>query len=178
MLIFKAMKKKLINSKLVKTLHYITLLLLLGKLKFGIQGEIFNLISRIKCLNSRVYFIFLFGLFKSIPTKRPSLVEPTLNKIDVEALKRDLKKIEEHYPVRVLWAWAQWLQDIEKLLELPNHSQWPLDILKRCPKVQRPGCDKWKYHRSWSFASHAWQRNSWDSTGVCPFSSPSFCFTI
>ena len=36
------MKKKLINSKLVKTLHYITLLLLLSKLKFGIQGEISN----------------------------------------------------------------------------------------------------------------------------------------
>ena len=68
-------------------------------------------------------------------------MEPTLNKIDVEALKRDLKKIEEHYPVRVSRAWAQWLQDIEKLLELPNHSQWPLDILKRCTKVQTPAIE-------------------------------------
>lgn len=95
------------------------------------------LISKIKCLESVVYGIFLFGLFKSIPTERPRLVQPTLNKIDVEALKRDLKKFEEHYPVGVSRAWAQWLQDIDKLLELPNHSQWPLEILERCPKIQR-----------------------------------------
>lgn len=68
-------------------------------------------------------------------------MQPTLNKIDVEALRRDLKKFEEHYPVRVSRAWAQWLQDIDKLLELPNHSQWPLDILKRCPKVQTPAIE-------------------------------------
>ena len=65
-------------------------------------------------------------------------MQPTLNKIDVEALKRDLKKTEERYPVRVSRVWAQWLQDIDKLLELPNHVQWPLEFLKRCPKVQRP----------------------------------------
>jgi len=65
-------------------------------------------------------------------------VQPTLNKIDVEALKRDMKKFEEHYPVRVSRAWAQWLQDIDQLLELPNQPQWPLEILKRFPKVQRP----------------------------------------
>ena len=133
-------KKKLIHvdSKPVKTLHYISLLLLLG-LAFKERSII--LISGIKCLNSRVYYICLFFLFKSIPTERPSLVQPTLNKIDVEALKRDLKKFEEHYPVRVSRAWAQWLQDIDKLLELPNHLQWPLDILKRCPKVQRPASE-------------------------------------
>lgn len=65
-------------------------------------------------------------------------MQPTLNKIDVEAMKRDLKKFEEHYPVGVSRAWAWWLQDIDKLLELPYHSQWPLEILKRCPKMQRP----------------------------------------
>ena len=65
-------------------------------------------------------------------------MQPTLNKSDVEALKRDMKKFEEHYPVGVSRAWAQWLQDIEQLLELPNHPQGPLEILKRCPKVQRP----------------------------------------
>ena len=62
---------------------------------------------------------FPSSLFKTIPTGKPSLVQPTLNKIDVEALKRDLKKFEENYPVRVSRAWAQWLQDIDKLLELP-----------------------------------------------------------
>ena len=81
---------------------------------------------------------FPSSLFKTISTGKPSLVQPTLNKIDVEALKRDLKKFEENYPVRVSRAWAQWLQDInDKLLELPNHWEWPLEILQRCSRVPR-----------------------------------------
>ena len=71
------------------------------------------------------FFIF----FKSIPTQRPNLVQLTLNKIDVEALKRDLKKFEEHYPVGISRAWTQWLQDVDKLLELPTDLEWQLDIL-------------------------------------------------
>lgn len=66
-------------------------------------------------------------------------MHPTLNKIDVEALKRDLKKFEEHYPVKSQeHAWTQWLQDVDKLLELPTDLERPLDILKRSSKVQRP----------------------------------------
>ena len=80
---------------------------------------------------------FPSSLFKTIPTGKPNLVQPTLNKIDVEALKRDLKKFEENYPVGVSRAWARWLQDIDKLLELPNHWEWPLDILQRCSRVLR-----------------------------------------
>ena len=80
---------------------------------------------------------FPSSLFKTLPTGKPNLVQPTLNKIDVEALKRDLKKFEENYPVRVSRAWAQWLQDIDKLLELPNHWEWPLDILQGCSRVPR-----------------------------------------
>ena len=80
---------------------------------------------------------FPSSLFKTIPTGKPNLVQPTLNKIDVGALKRDRKKFEENYPVRVSRAWAQWLQDIDKLLELPNHWEWPLEILQRCSRVPR-----------------------------------------
>ena len=83
------------------------------------------------------FITFPFSLFKTIPTGKPSLVQPALNKIDVEALKKDLKKFEENYPVGVSRAWAQWLQDIDKLLELPNHWEWPLEILQRCSRVQR-----------------------------------------
>ena len=42
MLIFKVIKKKLLNSKPVETFHDISLLLSLGKIKFGIQGEVSN----------------------------------------------------------------------------------------------------------------------------------------
>ena len=80
---------------------------------------------------------FPSSLFKTIPIGKPNLVQPTLNKINVEALKRDLKKFEENYPVTVSRAWARWLQDIDKLLELPNHWEWPLEILQRCSRVPR-----------------------------------------
>ena len=63
-------------------------------------------------------------------------MQPTINKIDVEALKRDLKKFEDNYPIGVSRAWAQWLQDVDKLLELPLSWEWPLEILQKCQKVK------------------------------------------
>ena len=71
-----------------------------------------------------------------MPTGKPGLVQPTLNKIDAEALKRDLKKFEENYSDKVSRVWDQWLQDLKKLLELPVEWVWPLEILQRCPKVR------------------------------------------
>ena len=117
--------------------HCINCFLPSGKQKFDHVGK--NLLKISWCPKSAVYDIFHICLFiKSIPTERPNLVRPTLNKIDVEALKRDLKKGGEHYPVGNSRAWTQWLQNVDKLLELPTDWEWPLDILKRCSKVQRP----------------------------------------
>ena len=82
------------------------------------------------------FFIFFFHQVHTNRKTQPCA--PTLNKTDVEALKRDLKKVVEHYPVGISRAWTQWLQDVNKLLELPTDWEWPLDILKRCSKVQRP----------------------------------------
>ena len=75
------------------------------------------------------FFIIICLVIKSIPTERPNLVQPTLNKIDVEALKRDLQKFEEYYPVGISRAWTQWLQDVDKRLEVPTDLEWQLDIL-------------------------------------------------
>ena len=108
-----------------------------GKQKFDHVGK--NLLTISWCPKSAVYDIFHICLFiKSIPTERLNLVRPTLNKIDVKALKRDLKTFEGHYPVGISRTRTQWLQDVDKLLELPTDWEWPLDILKRCSKVQRP----------------------------------------
>ena len=99
--------------------HCINCFLPSGKQKFDHVGK--NLLTISWCPKSAVYDIFHICLFiKSIPTERPNLVQPTLNKIDVEALKRDLKKFEEHHPVGISRAWTQWLQDVEKRLELPT----------------------------------------------------------
>lgn len=117
--------------------HCINCFLPSGKQKCDRVGK--NLLKISWCPKSAVYDIFHICLvIKSIPTERPNFVQPTLNKIDVEALKRDLKKFEEHYPVGISRAWTQWLQDVDKRLDLPTDWEWPLDILKRSSKVQRP----------------------------------------
>ena len=83
-------------------------------------------LARLPCLS----------LLQTLPSGKPSLVQPTLHKIDVEALKKDIKKFEENYPARVSRAWSQWVQDIDKLLELPSDWVWPLEILQNCSKVR------------------------------------------
>ncbi|XP_068752651.1 uncharacterized protein [Montipora capricornis] len=75
-------------------------------------------------------------LLKSIPTSKPNLIQPSLNKIDADALRRDLRKFQDNYPKGVFEAWSQWVQNIDKLLQLPTEWEWPLDIiLQNCDKV-------------------------------------------
>ena len=82
------------------------------------------------CLN------FVLISLKSVPTGRPGLVQPSLRKIDAASLKRDLKKFEENYPERVSQVWAQWLQDLAKLIELPTEWVLPLEVLENCQKIR------------------------------------------
>lgn len=77
---------------------------------------------------------------QTLPSEKPNLVKPSLDKVEIEALKRDLKKIEENYPAHVSRAWAQWVQDADKLLEFPVQWDWPLELLEKCTKV-RPGIE-------------------------------------
>lgn len=74
-------------------------------------------------------------LWQTLPTEKPSLVKPTLDKVELEALKKDLKKFK-NYPARVSRAWTKWVQDVDKLLELPVKWDWPLNILENCSKVR------------------------------------------
>jgi len=73
---------------------------------------------------------------KSIPISKPSLIHPTLNKIDSDALRRDLKKSQNNYLKGVFEAWSQWVQNINKLLQLPTEWEWQLDILQNCDKLR------------------------------------------
>lgn len=88
----------------------------------------------------RPYNIFSLCLalppWQTLPTGKPNLVKPTLDKVELEALRKDLKKFEENYPARVSRAWTKWVQDVDKLLELPVSWDWPLDILMTCSKVR------------------------------------------
>lgn len=61
--------------------------------------------------------------------RKLNLVQPALNKIEVDALKQDLKKFEENYPAAVSRVWSQWVQDVDKHLMLPVEWEWPLEIL-------------------------------------------------
>ena len=115
--------------------HCINCFLPSGKQKFDHVGK--NLFKISWCPKSVLYDIFHI-FFSSSPyqPKDPTLCAHTEQ--NWCGGLRDLKKVVEHYPVGISRAWTQWLQDVNKLLELPTDWEWPLDILKRCSKVQRP----------------------------------------
>ena len=71
-----------------------------------------------------------------MPTSKPNLIQPSLNKIDADALTRDLRKFQDNYPKGVFEAWSQWVQNIDKLLQFRTEWEWPLDILQNCDKVR------------------------------------------
>ena len=65
-----------------------------------------------------------------------NLVWFTLNKIDVEGLKRDINKFREHYPEQAFSFWSDWLSSINKLVTVPDTWEWPLDVLVRAERVK------------------------------------------
>ncbi|XP_068670249.1 uncharacterized protein [Montipora foliosa] len=74
-------------------------------------------------------------LLKSMPTSKPNLIQPSLSKIYADALRRDVRKFQDNYPKGVFEAWSQWVQNINKRLQLPTEWEWPLDILQNCDKL-------------------------------------------
>ena len=72
-----------------------------------------------------------------MPTSKPSLIQPSLDTIDSDILRRDLKKIHDNYPKRVFEACMVTVDsNIDKLLQLPTEWEWHLDILQNCDKLR------------------------------------------
>lgn len=74
--------------------------------------------------------------YQSHPSDKPTLVESTLNKIDVEGLKRDINKFREHYSEQALSFWSDWLNNIDKLVTVPDTWEWPMDALVSAERVK------------------------------------------
>ena len=66
----------------------------------------------------------------------PKLVQPTLDKIDITGLTRDLPKFERHYPEEAASFWSKWVEDIDQLLTLPDTWEWPLQTLLDAEKTR------------------------------------------
>jgi len=64
-----------------------------------------------------------------------------LLKIDLEGLKRDLKKFEDHYPKEAATFWSQWVSKVDELLALPEEWEWPMDKIVNCPKIRPSSAD-------------------------------------
>ena len=86
-------------------------------------------------------------LHQSQPSGTPSLVKPVLDKIDVEGLKRDLSKFQEHYPEQAFSFWSEWVNNIDDLAAVPETWEWPLDALLAAEKVK-------PYNAEYSFPEH------------------------
>ncbi len=71
----------------------------------------------------------LFGIYSSSCKTRKG-AKPSL----VKALGKDLKTFEEKYPACVSPAWTKWVQDVNKLLELP--IKWAIGYLMVCSNVR------------------------------------------
>lgn len=55
-------------------------------------------------------------------------------KIDLEGLKHDLKKFEEHYPKEAATFWSHWVSKVDELLSFPDEWEWP-------PKIRPSSAD-------------------------------------
>ena len=70
-----------------------------------------------------------------------------LDKIDVEGLKRDLSKFQEHYPEQAFSFWSEWVNNIDDLAAVPETWEWPLVALLAAEKVK-------PYNAEYSFPEH------------------------
>ena len=65
-----------------------------------------------------------------------------MNKIDVEGLRRDLNKFQEHYPEKASSFWSTWVEKIDDLVAVPEEWEWPLDTLQSAEKVRPTPVDR------------------------------------
>ena len=72
---------------------------------------------------------------------KPALVQPTLDKIDVEGLRRDISKFRQHYPEQAANSWQNWLDRVHDLVELPDEWEWPVDKLSDADHVRPTAAD-------------------------------------
>ena len=68
------------------------------------------------------------------------MVQPVLF-IDVDGLKRDFNKFHEHYPEEAATFWSQWVTRVDKLVDLLEEWEWPLDKVLNANKIRPSSVD-------------------------------------
>ena len=82
------------------------------------------------------------SILQTQPTGKPKLVQPVLSKIDLDGLRRGLKKFKEHYPERAALFWTDWVDKIDSLRALPEQWEWPLDHILSAEKIKPSAIDR------------------------------------
>lgn len=82
----------------------------------------------------------MLSIYQSIPNGKPNLVTPSLAKLDVEALKRDiLNKCPQNIPRAASDDWRVWLENVEtEIASVPDHYDWPIDKVKAAARTVPP----------------------------------------
>ena len=81
----------------------------------------------------------LFQINQSVPNGKPNLVSPSLAKLDLEALKRDIPNKYPQYAQAPSEYWKAWLRDVEsKIISVPDNYIWPVDKVKTASRTAPP----------------------------------------
>ena len=85
---------------------------------------------------SNSLFVF-FLLYSSLPWGKPNSVTPSLIKLDMVVLKRDIPtKYPKNMPLKASEEWESWLAKTEfNLLSVPDNYTWPVDKLKNTSRT-------------------------------------------
>jgi len=84
------------------------------------------------CLSNSIFFIFI----QSLPNGKPNLVTPSLVKLDVDALRRDIPRYHHNMPKEAADAWEGWLNQLDGLTQVPESYNWPVDVLKKSTRTE------------------------------------------
>ena len=72
---------------------------------------------------------FFFNFIQSLPTGKPNLVTPSLAKLDVDALRRDIPRFQQNMPKEAADAWEGWFNRLDGLTCVPETYNWPVEVL-------------------------------------------------
>lgn len=59
-----------------------------------------------------------------MPTGSPTILQPSLDKIDFDALGKDIGRFRDHYPSGVADFWETWINETDQLTV--DECEWPL----------------------------------------------------
>ena len=80
--------------------------------------------------------LFLFFCLQSVPTGQPKLVTPSLAKLDVDALRRDIPRYQHNMPKEASDIWEKWLHQLDELTFVPASYCCPIEKLAKSARTE------------------------------------------